>query len=162
MQIANSRLLRIGIAFALLAMNAVASAQSLPEPVSRDGVLYMTGGIGDDEAKAFRALAPRYSLRMMFTAAAGNYLSDVDVAIASASGHAILDIRTEGPFLFLMVPAGRYRIVAHAGRTEVTRVVDVPRRGGVDLHIVLQARSTGDAQVNCLHCRASMRRQGEP
>jgi hypothetical protein len=61
-----------------------------------------------------------------------------------------------------MLPAGRYRIVAHAGRTEVTRMVDVPRRGGADLHIVLQAGSAGDAQLNCLHCRASMRRQGEP
>jgi hypothetical protein len=161
MQIVNSRLLRIGLAFALVAVNAVASAQSLPEAVSRDGVLYMTGGIGADEAKTFLALAPRYSLRMMFSAASGNYLSDVDVTIANAAGHAILDTRTEGPFLFVMLPAGHYRIAAHAGRAEMTRTVDVPRRGGVDLHIVLQAR-TSDAQPDCATCRAAKRAQGQP
>ncbi|WP_454872023.1 carboxypeptidase-like regulatory domain-containing protein [Paraburkholderia xenovorans] len=158
----NPRLLRIGIASVFLAMSAALAAQTLPEPVSRDGVLYMTGGIGEDDAKAFRALAPRYSLRMTLTAPAGNYLSDVDVTIASASGHAILDTRTEGPFLFVMLPAGRYRIVAHAGRTAFAKTVDVPRRGGLDLHVVLQERSAGDAQMNCPHCRASMHSQSEP
>jgi hypothetical protein len=116
----------------------------------------MTGGIGEDEAAAFRSLAPRYSLRMTFTAAAGNYLSDVDVTLANASGHVILDTRTEGPFLFVMLPTGRYRIVARSGRAEVARMIDVPRRGGVELHVVLQQRSTGDAQVSCPRCRAAL------
>ncbi|ASV99069.1 carboxypeptidase-like regulatory domain-containing protein [Paraburkholderia aromaticivorans] len=162
MRILKPRALRICVAFVLFAMSAAVAGQSLPEAVSRDGVLYMTGGIGEDDAKAFRALAPRYSLRMMFTAAAGNYLSDVDVTIASAAGRAVLDARTEGPFLFVMLPAGRYRIVAHAGRAEVAKTVDVPRRGGTDLHIVLQERATGVAQTGCAHCRAAMRHPGEP
>lgn len=162
MSIFNPRLLRIAMAFALLGVSAATTAQALPEAVSRNGVLYMTGGIGEDEAKTFRSLAPRYSLRMTFTAAAGNYLSDVDVTIADASGCAVLNTLTEGPFLFVMLPAERYRIVAHAGRMKVTRVVEIQRRGGVELRIVLQERTTGDAQANCPHCHASVRRQGEP
>jgi hypothetical protein len=162
MSIFNSHALRTAVAFGFLVLSAAVAGQSLPEAVSRDGVLYMTGGIGQDDAKAFRALAPRYSLRMMFTTAAGNYLSDVDVTIASASGRAVLDTRTEGPFLFVMLPAGRYRIVAHAGSTEIGKTVDVPRRGGADLHIVLQERATGNARTNCAHCRAPMRGQSEP
>jgi hypothetical protein len=162
MPIFHPRLLRAGVASVLFAMSAALAAQTLPEAVSRNGVLYMTGGIGEDDAKAFRALAPRYSLRMTFTAAAGNYLSDVDVTIANASGHTILDTRTEGPFLFVMLPAGRYRIAAHAGRTQLAKTVDVPRRGGLDLQIVLQERSAGDAQTNCPHCGTSLQSQSEP
>lgn len=161
MSIFNPRLLCIGMAFALLGVSAATAAQALPEAVSRNGVLYMTGGIGEDEAKTFRSLAPRYTLRMTFTSAAGNYLSDVDVTIADASGRGVLDTLTEGPFLFVMLPVGRYRIVAHAGNTKVTRVVEIRRRGGTEIRIVLQERASAAAQTNCPHCRAPMRRQGE-
>jgi hypothetical protein len=162
MSIFNPRLLRIAMAFALLGVSAATTAQALPEAVSRNGVLYMTGGIGEDEAKTFRSLAPRYSLRMTFTAAAGNYLSDVDVTIADASGRTVLDTLTGGPSQFVMLPAGRYRVVPHAGNTKVTRVGEIWRRGGVELRIVLLERATGDAQANCPHCRAPTWRQGEP
>ncbi|ACC70293.1 putative signal peptide exported protein [Paraburkholderia phymatum STM815] len=129
--------------------------QSLPEAVSTNGVLYMTGGIGQDEAKAFLSLAPRYSLRMMFTSANGGYLADVDVRIAQADGKQVLDTRTEGPFLYIMLPAGRYRIVANAGRSDVGKWVDVPRRGGVDLHFSVEERAHGGTGANCRECGAS-------
>jgi hypothetical protein len=132
-----------------------ASAQSLPEAVSTNGVLYMTGGIGQDEANAFMSLAPRYSLRMMFTSANGSYLADVNVRVANANGKPVLDTRTEGPFLYIMLPAGRYRIVANAGRSDVGKWVDVPRRGGVDLHFSMEERVRRDKDATCGDCRAS-------
>jgi hypothetical protein len=152
----NPILLRLCIAYAMGAASVAASAQSLPEAVSRNGVLYMTGGIGEDESKAFRALAPRYSLRLMLTTADGSYLADVDVRIETVGGKTVLNTRTEGPFLYVMLPAGRYRIVANAGRSEVDRWVDVPRRGGTDLHLSLQERTTTrDVNMGCPHCRPS-------
>ena len=39
MPLFNPRLLRIGVAFVFLAMSAALAAQTLPEPVSRDGVI---------------------------------------------------------------------------------------------------------------------------
>ncbi|SEJ44903.1 hypothetical protein [Paraburkholderia diazotrophica] len=155
MKFLNPILIRLCVAFALGVASVAASAQSLPEAVSRNGVLYMTGGIGEDEAKTFLALAPRYSLRLMLTSGKGNYLADVDVKIATVDGKAILDARTDGPFLYVMLPAGRYRIVANAGRADVVRLVDVPRRGGVDLHVSLQESVTPDAAAMCPRCRPS-------
>lgn len=143
------------VALALGTAAIAVSAPSLPEAVSTNGLLYMTGGIGEDEAKTFLSLAPRYSLRMMFTSPGGGYLADVSVRIADASGKTLLDTRTEGPFLYLMLPAGRYRIVANAGRSEVTRTVSVPRRGGVDLHVSLEERATFGTDASCSRCRPS-------
>lgn len=149
-------LLRLCIALAFSSADTAMSAQSLPEAVSRNGVLYMTGGIGEDEAKTFLALAPRYSLRLTLTSPSGNYLADVDVKIATVDGNVVLDTRTDGPFLYVMLPAGRYRIVANAGRSDVSKVVVVPRRGGVELRFSLQERATSDADVSCPRCRPSM------
>ena len=146
---------RLSVILAFGAAAIAATAQSLPEAVSTNGVLYMTGGIGEDEAKAFLSLAPRYSLRMMFTSANGSYLADVDVRIRNADGRAILDTRTDGPFLYIMLPAGRYHIVANAGRSDVGRWVEVPRSGGVDLRFSLEERVTGDNGFNCGACRAA-------
>jgi hypothetical protein len=151
----NPILVRLCVAFAFGVASVAASAQTLPEAVSRNGVLYMTGGIGEDEAKTFLALAPRYSLRLMLTSGKGNYLADVDVKIATVDGKPVLDTRTDGPFLYVMLPAGRYRIVANAGRADVTKVVDVPRRGGVDLHVSLQESVAPDAAASCPRCRPS-------
>ena len=131
-------------------------AQSLPEAVSTSGVLYMTGGVGEDEAKAFLSLAPRYSLRMMFTSPGGGYLADVGVRIADAGGKTLLDTRTEGPFLYIMLPAGRYRIIANAGGSEVARWVSVPRRGGADLHLSLEERAARGTNASCPRCRPSV------
>jgi|GEM_PF-437705 len=136
--------------------NIAVPAQSLPEAVSTNGVLYMTGGIGEDEAKTFLSLAPRYSLRMMFTSPGGGYLADVGVRIADAGGKTLLDTRTEGPFLYIMLPAGRYRVIANAGGSEVARWVTVPRRGGADLHLSLEERAARDTNASCLRCRPSL------
>ena len=130
-------------------------AQSLPEAVSTNGLLYMTGGIGEEEAKAFLSLAPRYSLRMMFTSPGGGYLADVGVRIADAGGKTLLDTRTGGPFLYIMLPAGRYRVIANAGGPEVARWVTVPRRGGTDFHLPLEERAARGTNANCPRCRPS-------
>ena len=155
MQIPKLIVLCLSVILAFCMATIAVYAQSLPEAVSTNGVLYMTGGIGQDEAKAFLSLAPRYSLRMMFTSASGSYLADVDVRIVNAYGKPVLDMRTDGPFLYIMLPAGRYRIVANAGRSDVGKWIDVPRRGGVDLHFSLEERVRPDVDASYGEPRAS-------
>ncbi|ASW03506.1 hypothetical protein [Paraburkholderia aromaticivorans] len=113
--------------------SGAALAQSLPQPASQNGVSYITGGVGQDEVQAFRAAAPRYNLRMTFASKAGSYLSDVDVTITSGAGRRVLTVRTEGPFLFVRLPAGRYQIGAQRRHITETRRVQVPARGGAEL-----------------------------
>lgn len=116
-----------------LCVNDAAFAQSLPQPASQNGVAYITGGVGEDEVQAFRAAAPSYNLRMTFASKTGNYLSDVDVTITSGAGRLVLTVRTEGPFLFVRLPVGRYQIAAQMRHIAETRKIQLPSRGGAEL-----------------------------
>lgn len=113
--------------------SGAALAQTLPQPASQNGVSYITGGVGEDEVQAFRAAAPGYNLRITFASKSGNYLSDVDVTMTSGAGRPILSVRTEGPFLFVRLPAGRYQIAAQTRHITETRKIQVPARGGADV-----------------------------
>jgi hypothetical protein len=113
--------------------NGAALAQSLPQRTSRNGVAYITGGVGEDEVQTFHAAAPGYNLRMTFASKTGNYLSDIDVTITSGARRPILTVRTEGPFLFVRLPAGRYQVGAQTRHITETRKVQVPAHGGTHL-----------------------------
>ncbi|REE21476.1 hypothetical protein B0G71_4649 [Paraburkholderia sp. BL27I4N3] len=113
--------------------SGTALVQSPPQPASQNGVFYITGGVGEDEVQAFRGAAPGYNLRMTFASKTGNYLSDIDVTITSGAGRPILSVRTEGPFLFVRLPAGRYQIGAQTRHITETRKIQVPAHGGADL-----------------------------
>jgi len=107
-------------------------AQTEPAPITHSGITYVTGGIGEDEVRAFHEVAPKYNLRITLATKAGHYLSDVDVRIA-AGQHEVLHLRTEGPFLFVRVPAGRYQIAARDRHLTETKHVVVPAQGGTDV-----------------------------
>lgn len=120
------------LAACLLNVGANALADTSTEPVVRNGVAYITGGIGQDEVTAFRDVARRYNLRLTFASKSDQYLSDVDVSLSSGKS-TILDVHTSGPFLFARVPPGRYTVSAHDRAVQEVRHVVVPARGGVDV-----------------------------
>lgn len=137
--------------------NGAALAQSLPQPASQNGISYITGGVGEDEAGAFRAAAPGYNLRMTFASKTGSYLSDVDVAISSVTGQPVLAVRTEGPFLFVRLPAGRYQIVARIRHITEIRKIQVPARGGADLRFYWEDPDRHGVVNICKSCPGTSR-----
>ncbi|WP_408475280.1 carboxypeptidase regulatory-like domain-containing protein [Paraburkholderia strydomiana] len=106
-----------------------ALAQSVPQPSFQNGISYITAGVGEDEVAAFRSAAKRYNPRMTLASKAGSYLSDVDVTITLTSGRQVLAVRTEGPFLFVALPAGAYRTAAKANHVAQTSNIAVRSRG---------------------------------
>ena len=132
-------------------------AASPPHSDPETGISYITGGIGEDEVQEFRAAAPRYNLRMTFASKAGNYLSDVDVTITAGSGRHLLFVRTEGPFLFVRMPAGTYRITAQTSRTSESRTIRVPARGSVDMRFSWDDRDDPRVLHLCKHCSKTKR-----
>jgi hypothetical protein len=132
--------------------SGAALAQSLPQPASQNGIAYVTGGVGEDEVLAFRAVAPRYNLRMTFASKTGSYLSDVDVTITSGTGRPVLTVRTDGPLLFVRLPAGRYQIAAHMGHIMETRKIQVPAHGGADLRFYWDDPDRHGAMLICKTC----------
>ncbi|RQP27053.1 carboxypeptidase regulatory-like domain-containing protein [Burkholderia ubonensis] len=138
----------------LLGIGTDALAEPSPVPIERGGIVYVTGGIGADDANSFHEVAPRYNLRITLASRTGEYLSDVDITITSGTTP-ILDVQTAGPFLFARVPPGRYTVLARGGNALEVRHVVVPARGGVDVRFYWADPDRRDVARLCPGCPLS-------
>lgn len=82
------------------------------QPMQQNGITYLSGGIGEDEARAI-GQAQGYNLHMTFAIGPENkYVPDVDVTVQSASGQTLLTLSEAGPLVYVQLPPGRYSVVA--------------------------------------------------
>ncbi|MHC8346452.1 carboxypeptidase regulatory-like domain-containing protein [Pseudomonas sp. RT6P73] len=78
----------------------------------QNGITYVSGGIGEDEAKAIQQTTG-YNLHMTFSVGPENkYIPDVDVVIQKAPGQTVLTLSQAGPLVYVQLPPGRYTVVA--------------------------------------------------
>ncbi len=89
------------------------------------GISYVSGGVGDDSIIKLNTLAGQFNLKLVFALQSGNYVSDVQVAIADAKGKTLLDATSAGPWFLAKLPAGNYQIVATFEGKAVKRSVTV-------------------------------------
>lgn len=81
------------------------------QPQASGGIPYLSGGVGLEERDAIREKANDYNLWIWFArAGSGYFLADVKVSIEDARGQPVLDTVTNGPWLLVRVPPGRYTI----------------------------------------------------
>lgn len=80
---------------------------------SANGIKYVTGGIGDEEATAIRGMAKNFSLNLVFSEGSGGKITGVDVVIYSNQGNVVFRIKSASPFLYVALPEGKYRVVAN-------------------------------------------------
>lgn len=94
-------------------------------------VKYVSGGIGDDSAAQMAAVGREFNLKLLFAAKDGHYLSDVAVSIADSANRKVLDVVSEGPFLFVQLPPGKCQVTATyagAAQTRTTTIASSGRR----------------------------------
>jgi hypothetical protein len=121
-------------AFGLLMFPMMSQAASL-EPIDstgvqvqrqeQNGITYLSGGVGEDEAKAIQQTTG-YNLHMTFATGPENkYIPDVDVVIQKAQGQPVLTLTQAGPLVYVQLPPGKYTVVATRNGEErsVTAVV---------------------------------------
>lgn len=111
----------IAASMALAAAPHPDASAHLPGELVQGQVHYVTGGIGLDEALAFRRAERRYPLAMEFADKAkphDEFTAGVKVIVRDAKGKTVLDAVSDGPFLLAKLPAGSYDIKAtQDGRT---------------------------------------------
>jgi hypothetical protein len=99
-----------------------------PERVSsRDGVAYVSGGIGEDSQARLKARETEFNLKLVFSLVEGNYVADVAVTLKDAGGRMLLEHVAGGPVFMARLPAGAYTVeVSYEGRPQArnVRVVD--------------------------------------
>ncbi len=82
--------------------------------VAQDAVVWH-GGISEEE----RALAPDAGTRLVFFVSAGSFLSDIAVNITNSSGQEVVNVTTNGPWLYLNLPSGTYDVRAQRRNGDV-------------------------------------------
>lgn len=68
----------------------------------------LTGGVGLEEIGVLRPQQAKFNLKFVFTLLEGDYVADVAVKVADASGKVVLEQTVDGPILMALLPAGNY------------------------------------------------------
>jgi hypothetical protein len=110
--------------------SALALSAPLPPVKIQGEVAYLSGGIGKDEARTILAAAKDYPLALEFAAATHakhgpktEYNAAVPVTIKDLQGTVVLSTTSEGPFMLVKLPAGRYLISAERNGKVERRLV---------------------------------------
>ena len=107
-------------------LNAPVDMQAVQlQPQEQNGIRYLEGGIGQDEANALRK-TPGYDLHVeLSTGPEGKFQSGASVDIQNAQGKSLLSLQDAGPLLFVQLPPGQYRVIGQADGTTVQQHVTV-------------------------------------
>jgi len=91
----------------------------------QNGVTYLAGGIGEDEAKAIQQ-SSGYNLHMTFAVGVQDeYTADVDVMIQKSPGQTVLTLNQTGPLVYVQLPPGKYTVVVTRNGETRRDVTDV-------------------------------------
>ena len=93
--------------------HAPARAAVALQEQTQGSVTYISGGVSSDEAEAMKAAARSYPLTVELAVAGPQrdpYIADARVEIRDQQGNAVLDTKTEGPFLLVRLPPGKYKL----------------------------------------------------
>jgi len=103
----------------VLVLGAAGAAAATPQPVTSHGNALLTGGIGEDEREAMRQEVAPFNLWLMFVEeGSGHYVAGVKVTVADANDSPVVDVVSDGPWLFARVPPGRYQVRMPDGRVQ--------------------------------------------
>jgi len=96
------------------------------------GFPYLSGGVSSNEREVIDKLEKAYNVKLSFAEKRGAYLSDVRLVIETAKGAEIISITTNGPFFYIQLPAGSYKVKASfSGVTKEIKRLEVPKSKGV-------------------------------
>lgn len=112
-------ILILGLSGPLLA-GAADSSEPVLQPVTEDGITYVSGGNGLEERQALNEVSGDYNLKLVFAEKdSGSYLADVKLSIMNMKGQKVLEAVSDGPWFFVKLVPGRYKITAEtAGQTQ--------------------------------------------
>lgn len=121
-----------GLALVPLAAAPQENPLPAPEPQTVGKLTYLTGGVGLEERDEMHAKMGDYNLRLTF-AAGDAYLGRVKVRVADQKGHQLLATESNGPWFFVKLPKGKYKVSAENEGESQARTVDLSKKAVADV-----------------------------
>ena len=115
------------LAFVLLLAAPLAMSQE------RAAARYLSGGVGEESRATLQGQASTFDLRVVYADKSGAYLSAVLVEISDAAGRPVLETTTDGPWLFVQLAPGDYRMRASINGETQERSFTIPALGSREL-----------------------------
>ncbi|MBT9519605.1 MAG: hypothetical protein IV101_01810 [Dechloromonas sp.] len=113
----------------VLAFELDDAAKSNVASSPQTGVSWLSGGVGDEAMAEMHKVSSAYNVHLMLTGPHGNYLAGIPFTVSRHSGQVTVSGVTEGPLLYLKLPAGRYQIAVEIDGAWQTRRVQVSASG---------------------------------
>jgi len=127
-QIGTRLIISVSAALGLWAAAPAFADETLPAVQQQGDVHYITGGVGADEAKAVRAESVKYPLSLTFLLRNGTkdeFTSQVKVEITKGAGAPVFSATSDGPFMLIDLPPGKYRVTAVCNGRKKTQEVEL-------------------------------------
>lgn len=96
---------------------------------TKGSIDFATGGIGEEQQKAVKALAGNYNVLITFANKNGEYRANVGATVLDKGGEMVFDIDGAGPLLYVKLPQGTYRINVRSDAGNKTKNISVPPLG---------------------------------
>ncbi len=106
-------------------------AAAEPEPAKTVDISYVSGGICAEEVNFMKGIAQHFPLEVVFVQQEQGkevYLADVAVSLQNAKQEEVLFVATEGPFLLVNLPNGKYTIYATYHNVKQTKQVNITKK----------------------------------
>jgi hypothetical protein len=117
------------LAAAFLITGVAAPASAELSPMQQGEVIYISGGIGDDEIAAMKESIGAYNLLISNSEKDGSYTAGIEAIIRDGRGQVVLDAKNTGPLLYVKLPPGDYTLDAlYHGVENVKETTIGPKR----------------------------------
>ena len=134
---AKTRCGRFGLIAMVVALHCVpAIAVELDDAITGNvasapqaGISWLSGGVGDEAMTEMRKVSAAYNVQLMLTGPRGNYLASVPFKVSRPNGKPTVSGVTEGPLLYLKLPAGSYQIAVQTDGAWQSRRVQAASSG---------------------------------
>lgn len=102
-----------------------------PEPAKTAEISYVSGGVCSEEVNFMKGVAQHFPLEIVLVQQANGkeiYIADVNVSLHNAQQEEVLYVVTDGPFLFVNLPDGKYTINATYHDIKQTKQVNITKK----------------------------------
>lgn len=126
----NVLIIALGCAVALFGVHFAFAQDELPAVQQQGDIRYLTGGVGSDEAKIVQSEAKKYPLSLEFLLRSGNkdeFTSAVNVEIVKGRGAPVFSATSDGPFMLIDLPPGKYKVTASSKQGKKMRTVEIQK-----------------------------------